>query len=144
MARGGRRSGTPGQSYSNRTDLNQVRAPAGPPQVAPPPQPGAVSQPAQPTALGAPATAPPEPGTLGSLLPTQRPGEPLTHGLPSGPGGGPEVLQRPFMFDPLAQAVAQLNTLPVAHQTPMTRALSAALTASVGNASNPGVAAGGQ
>jgi hypothetical protein len=33
------------------------------------------------------------PGTLGALdRPTERPGEPLTAGLPSGPGPGPEAL----------------------------------------------------
>src|ERR1019366_9296670 len=47
---------------------------------------------------GAPPTPPPgppipEPMSNGPLTrPTERPNEPVTHGLPMGPGGGPEVL----------------------------------------------------
>lgn len=69
-----------------------------------------------PIAAGAPPATPPAPGAppnaadLQGLLaqhigqngagragpftrPTERPNEPVTHGLPIGPGGGPEVLQ---------------------------------------------------
>lgn len=143
MARGGRRAGAPGQSYSNRTDLNVVRAPTAPPNMAPP-QSGPL--PAQPTQTAAAPAGPPipQPGTLGSLLPTQRPGEPITHGLPSGPGGGPEVLQRPFTPDPLIQAQAVLSSIPAIHQTPQLRALAAASSASIANSTSPTIVQGPQ
>lgn len=105
-------------SYTNRSDLvgpSRLPVAAGPAQ-----QYGdrAAQQAAQralpvaptPLALGsgapAPAAAPPQPGNVlaqaasfngpgeASTLdrPTERPDEPVTHGLPVGPGGGPEVL----------------------------------------------------
>lgn len=97
MPRGGRRSGTPGKAYPNRSDLAQpvrtaTRQPYGAakqqadaqraiplPQSAPPP-----------SATPAPtAPPPPEPGLLGS--PSARPNEPLTAGMPIGVGPGPDV-----------------------------------------------------
>ncbi len=75
---GGPRQGVQGKAYANRSDLNaKPRLPAtGRP----------VSSPA-----GLPSGAPaPEPVPLGA--PTARPGEPVTAGLPVGPGPGPEVL----------------------------------------------------
>ena len=49
-----------------------------------------------PPAAAPGATPPPQgpvPGSLPGLsAPTQRPDEPVTHGLPMGPGAGPEVL----------------------------------------------------
>lgn len=101
--RGGRRQGTPGVAYNNRTDLNQ------PVRVAPSTQYGnataqqaaqrAVPLPAQgspPAATGGgspPGPPPVTPGSLGPLNgPTARPSEPLTAGLPSGAGPGPEAL----------------------------------------------------
>src|ERR1044072_3488759 len=105
MPRGGRRAGAPGKAYGNRTDLNQTKLPAasypmGGNQgygeqkammdaqaavpVASPPSPGP----------SAPPQAGPLPGGLGDFArPSDRPHEPLTHGLPTGPGGGPEVLK---------------------------------------------------
>lgn len=102
MPRGGKRTGSPGTNYSNRSDLaspgiatykglpyggqtqltqDQQAVPVGPP-----PTPGA----------GGPAPQAPQgptPGSLGALgAPSARPLEPVTHGLPSGPGGGPEVM----------------------------------------------------
>jgi hypothetical protein len=36
----------------------------------------------------------PAPGALGAFnRPTERPNEPITHGLPTGPGAGPEIMQ---------------------------------------------------
>lgn len=68
------------------------------------PTPVAGAQPSPP-GLG----AGPLPGSLGPLhAPTDRPGEPVTHGLPSGPGGGPQVLAPP---DPLVKVAAVLNNL---------------------------------
>ncbi len=105
MARGGRRKGEPGKPYPNRSDLRgpgtpdipknftgqpygaaqqqqqaQAAAPAGPPQGAPGPA----------AALGPP---PVPAGSLGAFnRASERPGEPITAGLPSGPGPGPEAL----------------------------------------------------
>jgi hypothetical protein len=110
MARGGRRAGTKGQAYPNRTDLRgaqlpvnaprelpygdrakliaaQRQVPMGPPPAATgatPPPAGGPSGPASP--------AGPLPGTLPFTGPTARPNEPVTAGLPIGPGPGPEVL----------------------------------------------------
>lgn len=96
MPRGGRRSGTPGRAYGNRSDLN--RAPSGGQygdraatqarlDAVPitPPAPPPMAQPAQ-----QPLQAPPP-----LDRPTDRPMEPITSGLPTGPGPGPEALGLP-------------------------------------------------
>lgn len=47
--------------------------------------------------------------------PTQRPQEPVTTGIASGPGGGPEALpsnNQPQAPDPLVTGLAVLNTIP--------------------------------
>jgi hypothetical protein len=107
--RGGAREGKPGAAYSNRSDLTQ--APAAPPaktygdrtrqiasQRAVPlpaaPDPGAASTPRGP---GGAAMNPQElmglvQGLPGLTDPSQRPNEPLTAGLPTGPGAGPGAL----------------------------------------------------
>lgn len=114
MPRGGPRRGRQSQSYSNRKDLNQpVRTAPGQvygaagqqaqaqqaiplPAQSPPPGPSG-----PPAAGGAPAPSPSgaalgggvSPGDLGALhAPSQRPNEPLTAGLPTGPGPGPEAV----------------------------------------------------
>jgi hypothetical protein len=119
MPRGGKRRGTQGKPYPNRTDLRgpgtpdipkksftgqpygaatqqaqvQATAPAGPP-AAPP-----GGAPAMPQAAGAGG---PPPGGLGAFnRPSERPGEPLTHGLPMGAGAGPEVLSTGSQNDPI-------------------------------------------
>lgn len=103
--RGGPRTGTPGVAYSNRTDLNQPNrlpptAATGQPygqakaqldaQQAIPLQSG----PSLPTPP--PAAAPDVPYQLPQagdfLRPTERPDEPVTAGVPVGPGPGPEAL----------------------------------------------------
>jgi len=77
MPRGGRREGTPGKGYSNRTDLTsnydqQAGSPAAGGMEAPP----------------APPMQTPE--DFPNLTdPTQFPEEPITAGLRSGPGAGP-------------------------------------------------------
>lgn len=77
MPRGGRRQGTPGKGYANRTDLQQA------PDMA------------QNTAgtggmQGPPIANLPAPEDTPNLFdPTQRPDEPVTAGLPIGPGAGP-------------------------------------------------------
>lgn len=82
MPRGGRRQGTPGKAYANRTDMgmnyNNAQSAASGGMSAPRDQ-----QPAIPVY--------PE-DTPMLLDPTQRPEEPLTVGLSSGPGPGPEIL----------------------------------------------------
>lgn len=87
-----------GGAYANRTDLTQaVSAPTGLPygekqamvqaqQQAPLPQQTPVDQ-----VMAAAQNHNFQPVGLGA--PTQRPNEPITQGLPTGPGAGPEVLQ---------------------------------------------------
>lgn len=113
MPRGGRRAGAPGQAYPNRKDLSVNKGPTAmgnyasglpygqgqatmdaqrampvsspaPPQAAPGPDP-------LQTLLGGGG---PAPGSLGEFgRTTDRPDEPITHGLPSGPGAGPEIIR---------------------------------------------------
>ena len=127
MARGGRRSGKPGVAYSNRSDLNaplpaqalpdqpygvagqqlaaQKQLPMGPP--------GSTSPGAGLPSPGQPAPALPPPGSLPPLnAPTTRPNEPVTHGSPSGPGAGPEVLNLPSSPQTVGQMLTQLSTGP--------------------------------
>lgn len=103
MARGGRRTGTPGTAYSNRSDLNErrplpVQAAGGQAygeraaqeraqRIVPLAAPPAAAAPA-PSGGGGPAGLVPTPLDA----PTARPGEPVTAGAPLGPGPGPEVL----------------------------------------------------
>jgi hypothetical protein len=162
---GGARTGTPGTAYSNRTDLNANRTPLtafrgqpygtgvqqaaveGSARTAPPPAAPAGAPSASPGGgplFGGQHPVPPgvpAPGEFPPLLaPTERPNEPVTAGMPF--GAGPNVVPQPFRPDPMAQARAQLAALPAVHQTPMTRALTAAATASTANATNPNIAQG--
>src|SRR5213078_1555218 len=102
--RGGVRTGTPGSAYPQRTDLNvnrtlPITAPTGLPygehkalidtqqQVpiqTPAPTPTGLLPPPEPQAPPAPITP--------LSAPTTRPQEPITAGLPTGPGPGPEAL----------------------------------------------------
>lgn len=125
MPRGGRRSGTPGKPYPNRTDMHKpaveqlkgqqygakkeqlaVAASGGAP-----PGPGSAPGPtAGPAAPPGPAA-----GSLGAFnRPSERPSEPVTAGLPTGPGPGPEALglnkQKPEDAD-LAEMAIYLPTL---------------------------------
>lgn len=77
-------------------------APAATPQGAPEGAPGPVSPMANPEALMAQLQGAP----LGMLSGSQRPNEPVTAGLPTGPGPGPEVLRRGTT--PLARTLANL------------------------------------
>ena len=106
--KGGKREGASQTSYSNRTDLND-RGPQ--PITAAPGEPygqrqmledaqravpmaGVQTPTPAPTAPQNEPQAPsvPAPGTIPFLHPSERPDEPLTHGLASGPGAGPEIL----------------------------------------------------
>jgi hypothetical protein len=98
VPRGGRRSGTPGRVYSNRTDLNGPRPPGQPlPVQSASGQPYGArkeqedAQRAIPMAAG--TALPPSPEQVPSLAdPSTRPNEPVTTGLPLGAGAGPEAL----------------------------------------------------
>ncbi len=98
---GGPRTGTPGSSYSNRTDL--PGKPTQPVTVASGQQYGSRqaqvdAQRAVPLPAAAPPPAPQAAGTVtaGPITPldapTALPNQPVTHGLPVGAGAGPEVL----------------------------------------------------
>lgn len=92
--------GTSGGAYANRTDKSQaVALPTGLPygerqqleqaqQAAPVPQ--AAGTPMEDPAMAAAAAHNFQPVPLNA--PSNRPFEPITHGLPSGPGAGPEIL----------------------------------------------------
>lgn len=98
MPRGGKRTGTPGQSYPNRSDLPAAPDPGagtfkGQPYGAATEQ-AQVQGSTQPQGVGGPApmAAPtgPAPGSFGDFgRPTERPDEPVTAGIPFGPGPGP-------------------------------------------------------
>lgn len=123
MARGGKRTGTPGARYANRSDLRTPAAPAAPTglpygehkqladaQRAVPA--GPAPTPGVPPPGAAQAAA--QPGSLPWMHPSGRPNEPVQAGLASGPGAGPEalgLLQGNQPNDPLTQAVAALNAL---------------------------------
>lgn len=78
-ARGGKRQGTPGKGYANRTDLNVQYDQSKPTAAA-----GGMEAPA-------PVTTGPLPDQLPSLsTPTMYPDEPITAGLPIGAGPGPQ------------------------------------------------------
>ena len=115
--KGGAREGTVGQAYSNRTDLNggkmpisaatnqeygeagaqraaQGVVPMGTPTVstaAPQSAPEGLSM----APMASPATPLPRPGSMPYLDATQRPDEPVTAGLPFGPGPGTEAMVAP-------------------------------------------------
>lgn len=66
---------------------------AQPPQTAAPNAPAPAQQPSMEDVLAQVQGRVPPGGLIAA--PTTRPDEPVTHGLPSGPGGGPEVIGSP-------------------------------------------------
>ena len=149
MARGGRRNGTPGKAYANRTDLQTGAKPL--PVTTAPGQPygaskaqqdaqaavpmagtpmPAVSAPAQPVA---PWDGPMAGEVTGLLAPSERPDEPVTHGLPIGAGGGTELF--PSAPSLLMKGMALLNTLGD-QLTPELKAVARALNLSQVNGVN--------
>ena len=98
MPRGGKRNGTPGRAYSNRTDLTLSYGGGNTAAT------GGMTPPADQSPL-LPAISASEVPNLGD--PTMRPAEPVTTGLPVGPGGGPEALgpMPPSPMDPVRQAI---------------------------------------
>lgn len=135
--RGGKRTGTPGTAYSNRSDLTQA-ATAAPgqeygqaaaqlraQQSLPLPKQGMpAASAAAPPAPASPATpGGPPPGSLGPLdAPTARPNEPITTGLSSGPGPGPEALGPGAPTDP-NPTVAMLKGILARYPNPDLQAL---------------------
>lgn len=96
MPRGGKRQGTPGKGYTNRTDLAQNYAPASGSAT---PASGGVEAPAQKPMVYA--------DDIPNLKdPTSRPNIPVSQGLPSGAGAGPKDQRR-------ADAVAIKKWLPL-------------------------------
>lgn len=131
--RGGARTGNPGTPYPNRSDLGgrqpiatvpgqaygvaaeqqaaqKVIPTSGSPVIAPPPGGAGPVPPAPQGGGGAPATFvhPPDPSQT-FTRPSERPNEPVTHGLPSGPGAGPEALQG--LGAPAAAQMVEQGTL---------------------------------
>lgn len=95
--RGGRRQGTPGRAYSNRTDLGMNYDNAGKSAAAGGEQPQPDARPVMPVY--------PE-DTPSLLAPTARPTEPITDGLAVGAGRGPEALTN---YDPRPAETQQLK-----------------------------------
>lgn len=99
MPRGGKRQGTPGKAYSNRTDMaTNYNMDAGSPATggiqAPPVE---QSQPVLPV----------YPDQIPSIsTPTMRPEEPITEGLTRGAGRGPEAMTN---FDPRLDETKKLK-----------------------------------
>lgn len=86
MPRGGERSGRPGGTYENRSDMQAEPRTARGPQA---PQYGGMKQ--RDAVTATPEL--PQPGELIPLdAPSQRPNEPVTAGLTRGAGPGPEIL----------------------------------------------------
>lgn len=117
--RGGARQGTPGKAYSNRTDLMLDRAP----------QQGTV------TAAAGGQTAPAQPAqpfVTPDMIPrlddpSTRPQEPVTAGLASGLGPGPEALGG--MVAPQDPNLATLQAAYLRNPTPELRAVIMRLSA---------------
>lgn len=145
MARGGQRAGTPGKAYAQRTDLHQpVTVAPGEEyggrkmleqaqKVVPLPQ-----QPATPSPAGGGGTAPAgptaamtaqpglSPGELDFTRATERPNEPVTAGLPVGPGPGPEALGLgPTSTDPGIVLRSMYQNVPEAQNNDVLRLIEA-------------------
>lgn len=83
MPRGGKREGTPGKAYANRTDMGMNYDNAGSSAASG----GVALPPAAPVSAGPPALTPDDSPNLSD--PTAYPDEPITAGLPIGAGPGP-------------------------------------------------------
>lgn len=111
---GGARQGTPGNPYANRSDLRTQKPTAAPGQAYGQAADQLAAQKAVPLPAAPPVFANATGGGGGPMQPpaplpdlyrpTERPGEPVTHGLPTGPGAGPEALpiQQSSRTDPIA------------------------------------------
>lgn len=104
MPRGGKRQGTPGVGYSNRTDLTSNYANAGQSAAA-----GGIEAPReQQPMIQSPAIGADQVPNIGD--PTNRPTEPVTAGLDIGLGAGSEALgpMPPSPADPVRQVIQAL------------------------------------
>lgn len=111
--RGGRRQGTPGKGYSNRTDLNVQRAPQAGLATA------AAGGQTPPAAVAPAATMQPAgmtPDQTPNLMDPGHPAIPLQDGLATGPGNGPATPpnQNQFIlrYLPMLQHAATLDNAP--------------------------------
>lgn len=107
MPRGGKRTGTPGTAYANRSDLNRpatgVPTPTYGDKAAQQRAQQAIPLPEQ-SAPPAPQQRVPVPGERGAFdRDTERPGEVISSGLPIGPGPGPSALMP--AVDPALEAL---------------------------------------
>lgn len=148
--RGGRRTGKGGKAYENRSDLNKAAPPmATSGGVYGDRKETVDAQKAVPMAGGKPSTGPlpkgPVPNTgggapvpptgahAGTLMarqalpnmtgPSGRPGEPVTAGLASGPGPGPEALGLPMGGPSAAQDLPEVEMLLAIYRQHPTAAL---------------------
>lgn len=160
--RGGRRTGTTGTPYSNRSDLRDPKVPiatatgqpygaataqrqaqqavpvAGAPVIAPgaASAPGGTPQGGPPPVMGLPAGLP-APGSLPPLdAPTDRPDEHLMTGVDAGPGPGSEALT-PLIAHPLVQGAAALNAARGNQLSPQLAAIRDAVNATLSNQTTP-------
>jgi hypothetical protein len=102
MPRGGKRQGTPGKAYSNRTDLGMNYMPG---EAAS----GGINAPVeQMPAIQLPDIAADQVPNIGDI--STRPMEPVTAGLPIGLGAGPEAIgpMPPSPMDPVRQIMQAL------------------------------------
>jgi hypothetical protein len=99
VPRGGKRQGTQGKGYSNRTDLGMDYAAGGNPAT------GGQEAPQQQRQFVPPAIGADQVPNIGD--PTARPNEPVTAGLQSGLGPGPEAMppMPPSPTDPIRQVI---------------------------------------
>lgn len=104
MPRGGKRQGTPGKAFSNRTDLATNYAPDSGGMAASGGQSAALA-PAPPTLARTPDDSP----MLSA--PSARPGEPLTAGLDYGPGPSSEALGMPGYGEMSAEDLGIITTM---------------------------------
>ena len=95
MPPGGVRTGQPQTAYTNRRDLDAGTQPVR--STKSKVQGDRKRRESAQQVIPLPATqGPPRPGSMTSLIaPTERPGEPITAGLPFGPGAGPDVQYAP-------------------------------------------------
>ena len=99
MPRGGKRQGTQGKAYANRTDLAVDYAPGGNPAS------GGMQPPAQQRQFMPPMVGADQVPNIGD--PTARPQEAVTAGLKVGPGPGTEAMppMPPSPTDPIRQVI---------------------------------------
>jgi hypothetical protein len=109
MPRGGKRVGTQGKAYVNRTDLAQNYGPGGNPAT------GGMAAPADQTPLLGPAIGADQVPNIGD--PTAYPDQPVTAGLSMGAGPGPEAIG-PLPPDPIDPVRAAVEALLVMYPNP--------------------------